>query len=427
MIFFFNSKGDVINALPETIKQGSNKANRIWFFMPTSPSNVVNAYFRLPNGEYAEPQIMTLAKEIPEVKIDAQNFSCWFCDIKKSITLYAGTLLVNFRITNDDEEVATESISVPIVSGVVPPLELEKSYTYAELMAYISILQDKLSNVLTEEEKAKVDKLVIDGDGDKFLADNGEYKEIESGTDIEANPTEEATENLLKLKVGDKTYLIPVGEGSSLNIQIAGTSIVENGVANIPYASQTVYGVVRGNTANGVGVGVNGLLYVENAYGSEIREKKTSRKPIVPSLLDEAVKVGVTTNTKVLTDDEKASAQAWLGITGGTQLYKHHIVGQVGENTRYIVDIMSPRSTEYDFGTLVEDINNYPGFTRMYYQEYIYQENIGGDDWRTTGIYFMFEEQMMYGVNTSNGVLQLGYIMEFTTMEESAPIPLQGE
>ena len=40
---------------------------------------------------------------------------------------------------------------------------------------------------LTEEEKAKVEKIVIDGTGDKFLADNGEYKELNKGTTVTVN------------------------------------------------------------------------------------------------------------------------------------------------------------------------------------------------------------------------------------------------
>ena len=81
------------------------------------------------------------------------------------------------------------------------------------------------------------------------------------------------------------------------------------------YASQTVFGVVKGNTANGVGVSKDGTLYVEPSYNTEINDKKSHRKPIVPAMLDYAVKVGLTTNTITLTDEEKALALAWLGAT----------------------------------------------------------------------------------------------------------------
>ena len=40
---------------------------------------------------------------------------------------------------------------------------------------------------LTEEQEAKVDKIVINGNGDKFLADNGEYKEVSGGTTVTVN------------------------------------------------------------------------------------------------------------------------------------------------------------------------------------------------------------------------------------------------
>ena len=37
-------------------------------------------------------------------------------------------------------------------------------------------------------------------------------------------------------------------------------------------------------------------------------------KPITPTYLDYAVKVGLTTNTETLTEEEKAKAQTWLGL-----------------------------------------------------------------------------------------------------------------
>lgn len=40
---------------------------------------------------------------------------------------------------------------------------------------------------LTEEQEAKVEKIVINGNGDKFLANNGEYKEVNGGTTVTVN------------------------------------------------------------------------------------------------------------------------------------------------------------------------------------------------------------------------------------------------
>jgi hypothetical protein len=66
----------------------------------------------------------------------------------------------------------------------------------------------------------------------------------------------------------------------------------------------------------GLNIGSKGIVYIQPASNSWILEKLSSTKaPITPANLDYAVKVGLTTNTETLTDEEKQSAQNWLGIT----------------------------------------------------------------------------------------------------------------
>ena len=57
----------------------------------------------------------------------------------------------------------------------------------------------------------------------------------------------------------------------------------------------------------------NGYLTVVGAGKSTIPLKKSTNMPIVPAYLDSAVKTGITTNTEVLTAEEKKSALSWLG------------------------------------------------------------------------------------------------------------------
>ena len=166
MIFFFNAKGDLVRALPETIKQGSNRASRIWFFMPTSPTNVVNAYFTLPNGEVAEPVIMTGKNEVPNVEYEKKSYSCWFCDITRPITRYAGKLTVSFYIASNDETITTESVSLSIERGVVAPLNAQTTYTYEQVMELLSTLQ--LNQQTAETRLESVENQLEDIDVDFF-------------------------------------------------------------------------------------------------------------------------------------------------------------------------------------------------------------------------------------------------------------------
>ena len=61
--------------------------------------------------------------------------------------------------------------------------------------------------------------------------------------------------------------------------------------------------------------------------------RKVDQNPIRDCDLDYAVKVGMTTNKETLTDDEKASAKAWLGIDGGSAsvggvtIHHHEVAG----------------------------------------------------------------------------------------------------
>lgn len=86
-----------------------------------------------------------------------------------------------------------------------------------------------------------------------------------------------------------------------------------NYVKNTDFATTTKSGVVR--CGEGLSMSSSsGKINIQGATESQIRAKTTEFRPIVPSVLDYAVKVALTTNTIQLTDEEKAAARAWLGI-----------------------------------------------------------------------------------------------------------------
>lgn len=106
------------------------------------------------------------------------------------------------------------------------------------------------------------------------------------------------------------------GTGGISDVQVNGTSITADGVANIPIASTTDMGVVKlGGAGNGIGLGSANQLYVASASDAEIDNRGSNYKPIVPKNLDSAV-TAVLTDGKApaLTDAQKAQAQSWLGI-----------------------------------------------------------------------------------------------------------------
>lgn len=78
------------------------------------------------------------------------------------------------------------------------------------------------------------------------------------------------------------------------------------------YATDDTAGVVFTNSAAGIEAKY-GVLKLVPATEALIAKKQMQYMPIVPKTIDQAVKVGVTTNTKALTEAEKTAACGWLG------------------------------------------------------------------------------------------------------------------
>ena len=159
------------------------------------------------------------------------------------------------------------------------------------------------------------------------------------------------------------------GGGTSTDVQINGVSITENGVANIPYASGDKAGLFKSNAASGIFIdGNSGSGSIVAATNAAIDAKTQKFQPIVPSNLDYAVKKGLIgsankSQTDInfeLSDGEKTSVLAWLGIEsgggGGTQLYLHQVNihgNEYNSDTVHIpafdlvVNIISSKNTAY--------------------------------------------------------------------------------
>ena len=146
MIFFFDAQGNLIRSLPSRVKQGSNKASRIWLFMPTGQGNIANIAFTLPNGDSTPQVIMNKVDDFAEITngcacacdINGNVFSGWYYDAPKAITTYAGNALVQFFITTtDDEEIATASADFVIDKGVVPQEPPTQVDSYQELLDFL--------------------------------------------------------------------------------------------------------------------------------------------------------------------------------------------------------------------------------------------------------------------------------------------------
>lgn len=89
-------------------------------------------------------------------------------------------------------------------------------------------------------------------------------------------------------------------------------------VKTTDYATSNTAGTVKvANYSSGL-VMNGGSLMVASANSNNVIDKTNNRKPLTPSVVDTVVKVGLTTNTETLTEEEKANASEWLGINALT-------------------------------------------------------------------------------------------------------------
>ncbi|MBQ4120348.1 MAG: collagen-like protein [Clostridia bacterium] len=87
-------------------------------------------------------------------------------------------------------------------------------------------------------------------------------------------------------------------------------------VKNTDYATKDNAGVVKITDYDSGLIMESGKLKTSYATKANLRDKTSLHKPVTPYVLDYAVKVGLTTNTETLTDEEKAAACKWLGANG---------------------------------------------------------------------------------------------------------------
>lgn len=111
------------------------------------------------------------------------------------------------------------------------------------------------------------------------------------------------------------------------DVQVNGVSVLTDGVANVPKASQSAgLGVVAAVASNGIAVNANGQLYTSTANADQLKAGSNVYKPIVPSVQHSstfyglAKSAGDTTQSAssnpvgTYTDAAKVAIQKMLGI-----------------------------------------------------------------------------------------------------------------
>lgn len=135
------------------------------------------------------------------------------------------------------------------------------------------------------------------------------------------------------------------------DVQVAGTSVMTDGVANVPIASETRAGVIMvGNAQNsGMCIAKDGNCYISYAINPEIDSRNAQRKTIVCSNLDYAVKAAMCDGKGAAwTADEQKAARDRMGVDKEYELIEEIALTE----SSTVMRTNEPDGTPYKFDKL---------------------------------------------------------------------------
>lgn len=145
MLITMSADGSLITSVPSVINQGSNNANQLVVVSPIAESNSLTITFKLPNGNYTEPALMT-----PAENIDTQlGFNAWTYLLNYNITQYSGRVEYQIKATNVSGDAITSSAGTfNVVAGVPPTLpQTPTQDIYNQILQSLSNISQQYINV----------------------------------------------------------------------------------------------------------------------------------------------------------------------------------------------------------------------------------------------------------------------------------------
>lgn len=206
-------------------------------------------------------------------------------------TAAAGTIKLELRAVQDD----TVLKSAIFYGRILPSLNGQKDAPGNPLSDALNRLESTIANAqtLADEIRQKLDN-------GEFVGGRGPQGEPgKDGSD--ANVTAENIQSAL-------------GYAPVKDVQVAGSSVLADGVANVPVASNSVSGVVKTQSWGGTMMDDSGSLVI---YASTIDHitKRVSKTAITPTNLDYAVKAAMCDGKGAAwTDAEQKAARERMGV-----------------------------------------------------------------------------------------------------------------
>ena len=158
MIFYFDAKLNLIKNEPESVFQGSNKANTIYFVAPFSSADSVTVKFTLPDGKVTKVGLMTntaTLNGVMDIK-SGETYSVWVYAVPQIVTAGAGTVTVQFSVYANEVIYASQSAVFTVNKGVAPVLpETPTEDVYAEILSALTDIKN--SKPISEVSNVNID------------------------------------------------------------------------------------------------------------------------------------------------------------------------------------------------------------------------------------------------------------------------------
>lgn len=144
-----------------------------------------------------------------------------------------------------------------------------------------------------------------------------------------------------------------------LDVRINGTSIVADGVANIPFASLGKYGLAMPRSLDyGINSTSDGRFFINPSNISDVNLRKNQYKPIAPYMLDYAVKAAMCDGIGAAwTAEEQAAARERIGIPGNYELIHDETITE--DIYQYTIDNISLKKAIVVFYSVPHTSDNY--------------------------------------------------------------------
>nr|DAW29131.1 MAG TPA: nucleoid-associated protein [Caudoviricetes sp.] len=146
------------------------------------------------------------------------------------------------------------------------------------------------------------------------------------------------------------------------DVQVAKSSVLVDGVANVPIASETKEGVIKAPFADGtsgIQLDNDNRPYVSAASEADITARQTSYRPLVPARMDYAVKAAMCDGKGAAwTDAEQKAARERMGADGNYVLIEETVLT---EDASQFERAQEPDGTPYNFSAIRVVVKFIPG------------------------------------------------------------------